>query len=219
MARLTDPEKRDRQQKELVRKRGGSLMRKAEQLGRLGEIFVFTVFYDPLYGYDGIVNIPEGFEEPNIKKMYEMLRDGYRPPRRTRRRCPHSSSQRPKEPQEQPQEAVLDEITVEPSDGSCVHEDDGDSSIGEAGNQETNEPQAYSNGTSEIDAPHEVDSDFETLFGQKNTCNDLKEANFQLVRKQPSTVVKRIVGIRSKDGRFIPKRIFKVRIPRVRNGG
>ncbi|QBZ66728.1 hypothetical protein PoMZ_13713 [Pyricularia oryzae] len=69
MARLTDPEKRDRQQKELVRKRGGSLMRKAEQLGRLGEIFVFTVFYDPLYGYDGIVNIPEGFEEPNIKKM------------------------------------------------------------------------------------------------------------------------------------------------------
>ncbi|KAI6518959.1 hypothetical protein MCOR05_011182 [Pyricularia oryzae] len=52
------------------RKRGGSLMRKAEQLGRLGEIFVFTVFYDPLYGYDGIVNIPEGFEEPNIKKWY-----------------------------------------------------------------------------------------------------------------------------------------------------
>ncbi|KAH9427470.1 hypothetical protein MCOR02_012101 [Pyricularia oryzae] len=69
MTRLTDPEKSDRQQKELVRKRGGSLMRKAEQLGRLGEIFVFTVFYDPLYGYDGIVNIPEGFEEPNIKKM------------------------------------------------------------------------------------------------------------------------------------------------------
>ncbi|TLS20512.1 uncharacterized protein PpBr36_11133 [Pyricularia pennisetigena] len=69
MTRLTDPEKRNRQQKELVRNRGGSLMRKAEQLGRLGEIFVFTVFYDPLYGYDGIVNIPEGFEEPNIKKM------------------------------------------------------------------------------------------------------------------------------------------------------
>ncbi|KAH9429467.1 hypothetical protein MCOR02_009202 [Pyricularia oryzae] len=195
MAPLTDPEKRDRQQKELVRKRGGSLMRKAEQLGRLGEIFVFTVFYDPLYGYDGIVNIPEGFKEPNIKKM------------------------RPKEPQEQRQEAVLDEITVEPNDGSCVHEDDGDSSIGETGNQEANEPQAYSNGTSEIDAPHEVDADFETLFGQKNICNDLKEANFQLIRKQPSIVVKRIVGIRLKDGRFIRKRIFKVRIPRVRIGG
>ncbi|KAI7908565.1 hypothetical protein M9X92_012121 [Pyricularia oryzae] len=113
MTRLTDPEKRNRQQKELVRNRGGSLMRKAEQLGRLGEIFVFTVFYDPLYGYDGIVNIPEGFEEPNIKKM------------------------RPKEPQGQPQEAVLDEITVEPNDVSCLHEDDGDSSTGEAGNQET----------------------------------------------------------------------------------
>ncbi|KAI6347829.1 hypothetical protein MCOR25_010890, partial [Pyricularia grisea] len=52
MARLTDPEKRDRQQKELVRKRGGSLIRKAKQLGRFGEIFVFTVFYNPLYGYD-----------------------------------------------------------------------------------------------------------------------------------------------------------------------
>ncbi|KAI6381219.1 hypothetical protein MCOR24_011882, partial [Pyricularia oryzae] len=155
MTRLTDPEKSDRQQKELVRKRGGSLMRKAEQLGRLGEIFVFTVFYDPLYGYDGIVNIPEGFEEPNIKKMYEMLRDGYRPPRRTRRRCPHSSSQRPKEPQEQPQETTLDEITVEPSNGNCLQQDDSDSSTGEAGNQETNKPQAYSNGTSEIDAPHE----------------------------------------------------------------
>ncbi|KAL5933736.1 hypothetical protein ACKVV1_011516, partial [Pyricularia oryzae] len=115
-----------------------------------------------------------------------------------------SSSQRPKEPQEKPQEAVLDEITVEPSNGSCLHEDDGDSSTGKAGNQDTKEPQAYPNGTSEIDAPHEVDDDFETLFRQMDTCNDLKEADFQLVKKQPSTV-KRIVGIRLKNGRFIPK--------------
>lgn len=69
MARPTDPEKRDRQQKELVRKRGGSLMRKAKQLGKLGETFVLAVIYDPLYGYDGIVHIPKGFEEPNIKNV------------------------------------------------------------------------------------------------------------------------------------------------------
>ncbi|ELQ32929.1 hypothetical protein OOU_Y34scaffold01011g1 [Pyricularia oryzae Y34] len=129
MARPTDPEKRDRQQKELVRKRGGSLIRKAEQLGRLGNIFVYIVFHDPQYGYDGIVNIPEGFEEPNIKKM-------------------------------------------------------------ENGRQQNNELQASSNGIAEIDAPHEVDADFKTLFGQIEVCNDSKVADLQLVKTQASTVLK-----------------------------
>ncbi|KAL5936824.1 hypothetical protein ACKVV1_011382 [Pyricularia oryzae] len=174
MARPTDPEKRDRQQKELVRKRGGSLMRKAKQLGKLGETFVLAVIYDPLYGYDGIVHIPKGFEEPNIKNVYEMLRDGYRPLRRTRRRCLQSSLQRPKKPQQQPQETVLDEITVEANDGSCLHEDDGNSSMEENHNQGSNKLQAYSNGRAEIDAPHKVDDDFETLFGQIDSCDDLK---------------------------------------------
>ncbi|KAL5866376.1 hypothetical protein ACKVWC_011412 [Pyricularia oryzae] len=217
MARPTDPEKRDRQQKELVRKRGGSLIRKAEQLGRLGNIFVYIVFHDPQYGYDGIVNIPEGFEEPNIKKMYEMLRDGHRPTRRRRRRCSDSSSQRRKQPQELPHETVLDEITVEASDGSCLQEADGDSSMQENGRQQNNELQASSNGIAEIDAPHEVDADFKTLFGQVEVCNDSKVADLQLVKTQASTVRRRVVGIRSKDGTFVPKRVLG-RIPGMWTG-
>ncbi|KAL5867748.1 hypothetical protein ACKVWH_011492 [Pyricularia oryzae] len=125
-------------------------MRKAKQLGKLGETFVLAVIYDPLYGYDGIVHIPKGFEEPNIKNV------------------------RPKKPQQQPQETVLDEITVEANDGSCLHEDDGNSSMEENHNQGSNKLQAYSNGRAEIDAPHKVDDDFETLFGQIDSCDDLK---------------------------------------------
>lgn len=140
-----------------------------------------------------------------------MLRDGYRPLRRTRRRCLQSSLQRPKKPQQQPQETVLDEITVEANDGSCLHEDDGNSSMEENHNQGSNKLQAYSNGRAEIDAPHKVDDDFETLFGQIDSCDDLKVGDLRLARKQASTIVKRIIGIRLKDGRFIPKRGLNVR--------
>ncbi|KAI6440515.1 hypothetical protein MCOR15_011794, partial [Pyricularia oryzae] len=68
MARPTNPEKHKKQRKKLVRKRGGSLMKKAEQLGKLGETFVLAVVFDPLYGYDSIVHTPKGFKKPNIKK-------------------------------------------------------------------------------------------------------------------------------------------------------
>ncbi|KAI6446031.1 hypothetical protein MCOR17_010868, partial [Pyricularia oryzae] len=54
MARPINPETHDKQRKELVRKRGGSLIKKAEQLGKLGETFVLAVVFDPLYGYDGM---------------------------------------------------------------------------------------------------------------------------------------------------------------------
>ncbi|KAI6343505.1 hypothetical protein MCOR25_011137 [Pyricularia grisea] len=162
MARPTNPETHDKQRKELVRKRGGSLMRKAEQLGKLGETFVLAVVFDPLYGYE---------------------------------HCPHPQGLRRAEHQK----------SVEASDGSYLQEDDGDSSVEENGNQEDNELLAYSNGTSEIDAPHEVDDDFETLFRQIHFCNEPKIADFQPVRTQTSTVKRRIVGIRLKDGRFIPK--------------
>ncbi|KAI6509886.1 hypothetical protein MCOR16_011545 [Pyricularia oryzae] len=193
MARPTNPEKHKKQRKKLVRKRGGSLMKKAEQLGKLGETFVLAVVFDPLYGYDSIVHTPKGFKKPNIKK----------PSRRIKRRCPHSSSQRQKQLPKS-QEPVLDEITIEANDGSYLQEDDGDSPVEENGNQKNNKLPAYSIGTSETDAPH-VDNDFKTLFGQIDFCNEPKMADFQPVKTQASTIKRRIVGVRLKDGRFIPK--------------
>ncbi|KAI6359021.1 hypothetical protein MCOR18_005021, partial [Pyricularia oryzae] len=104
-----------------------------------------------------------------------------------------------------PQEPVLDKITVEANDGSYLQKDDGDSSVEENGNQEDNKLPAYSNGTFEINAPHKVDNDFETLFGQIGFCNESKIADLQPVGTQASTVKRRIVGIRLKDGIYPEK--------------
>lgn len=87
----------------------------------------------------------------------------------------------------------------------------------ENGRQQNNELQASSNGIAEIDAPHEVDADFKTLFGQIEVCNDSKVADLQLVKTQASTVRRRVVGIRSKDGTFVPKRVLG-RIPGMWTG-